>query len=249
MKSIKARKQRKSSFNAPLHKKRKWLASHLHEDLLLKYDRRRIPLVKGDTVRVMRGTFKDHEDKVNSIHLKKQLANVEGVVITKADGKKVAKPIHPSNLLITKLNLTDSWRRRILEKDLSEDTRKEIEKEATEQIKEMEEEKRKAEELAAAEEEEEEIAEEEIEEPEPSVEKGEEEIAEDEIEEPEPSDEEEEIQKEDETEPQQDQPAEKQIEDKKEKQGTDESTSATEKTKTATSSDETDEKKKEEDTP
>ncbi len=150
MKSTKARKQRKSYFNAPLHKKRKWLASHLEENLLLKYDRRRIPLVTGDTVRVMRGAFKDHEDKVTAVHLKRQQAMVEGVVITKADGKKVAKPIHPSNLMITKLNLTDSWRRRILEKDLSEEAKKEIEQEATVQIKELEEEKRKAEEEEAA---------------------------------------------------------------------------------------------------
>jgi len=168
MKSTKARKQRKSYFNAPLHQRRKQFAAHLEENLLLKYDRRRIPVVKGDTVRVMRGSFKGHEDKISDVHLKKHSVNVEGVVITKADGKKVAKPIHPSNLMITKLNLTDSWRRNILEKDLSEETKKEIEKEATDQIHELEEQKRKAEEEAAAAEEEEsgeEEGEEELEEP------------------------------------------------------------------------------------
>lgn len=164
MKSTKARKQRKSHFNAPLHQRRKQFASHLEENLLLKYDRRRIPVVKGDTVRVMRGTFKGHEDKINDVRLKKHSVTVEGVIITKADGKKVAKPIHPSNLMITKLNLTDSWRRNILERDLSDETKKEIEKEATDQIHELEEQKRKAEEEAAAAEEEE-TAEEEIEEP------------------------------------------------------------------------------------
>ena len=64
MKSLKSRKQRKEYFNAPLHKKRKWIASHLEENLLLKYDRRRISLVNGDSVKVMRGSFKGHEDKV-----------------------------------------------------------------------------------------------------------------------------------------------------------------------------------------
>jgi large subunit ribosomal protein L24 len=100
------RKQRKMLYNAPLHKKRKWLASHLAENLLLKYDRRSIPVIKGDTV--------------------------------KADGKKLARPLHASTLLITKLNLTDKWRRRKLESGLSETAKKEIEKEAAEQLKDLE---------------------------------------------------------------------------------------------------------------
>jgi len=138
MKSKKSRKQRKSYFKAPLHKKRKMLAAHLAENLLLKYDRRSTTLVKGDSVKVMRGSFKGHEDKVANIDLKKQTVEVEGITTVKADGTKVAKPVHPSNLLITKLNLTDKWRRRKLEKGLSEDTKKEIEKEAKDQIKELE---------------------------------------------------------------------------------------------------------------
>ena len=52
MKSIKPGKQRKRMFNAPLHKKRKWIAAHLSENLLLKYDHRSAQVVKGDTVKV-----------------------------------------------------------------------------------------------------------------------------------------------------------------------------------------------------
>ena len=133
MKSIKARKQRKEYFNAPIHKKRKWMAAHLEENLLLKYDLRRVPVVKGDTVRVMRGSYKGHEDKVAGVNTKKRYVEIEGLTITKADGKKIAKPIHPSNLLIIKLNLTDKWRRYKLERGLTEETKKEIEKEAEEQ--------------------------------------------------------------------------------------------------------------------
>jgi large subunit ribosomal protein L24 len=147
MRSIKSRKQRKELFNAPLHRRRKWISSHLEENLLLKYDKRRIPLIKGDTVKVMRGIFKGHEDKVVHVNVRKRHVEIEGMTMTKADNKKIAKPIHASNLIITKLNLTDKWRRKKLEQDLSEDTKKEIEKEAKEQIKEIEEEqKRKAEE-------------------------------------------------------------------------------------------------------
>lgn len=141
MKSIKPRKQRKMLYNAPLHKKRKWLAAHLTENLLLKYDKRSMPVVTGDTVKVMRGIFKGHEDKVAMIHVKKQVVEVEGITTVKADGTKIARPLHASNLLITKLNLTDRWRRQKLERGLSETTKKEIEKEAEKQIKELEEEK------------------------------------------------------------------------------------------------------------
>jgi large subunit ribosomal protein L24 len=142
MKSIKSRKQRKEYFNAPLHKKRKWISSHMDENLLLKYDRRSMPLVKDDTVKVMRGSYKGHEGKVTRINQRRRQVEVEGLVMTKADGKKIAKPIHASNLLITKLNLIDRWRRKKLEKNLSDELKKEIEKEAEEQIIETEKEKK-----------------------------------------------------------------------------------------------------------
>ena len=160
MKSIKSRKQRKEYFNAPIHKKRKWISSHLEENLLLKYDKRRVSLIKGDTVKVMRGNFKGHEGKITQVNQRRRHVEVEGLVMTKADGKKIAKPINASNLLIVKLNLTDQWRRKKLEKTLSDDVKKEIEKEAQEQIIQKEEEKRKEEEKAKEEEKQKEIKEE-----------------------------------------------------------------------------------------
>ena len=125
-------------FNAPLHKKRKWLSSHLQEDLMIKYNRRSVPIIKGDTTKIRRGRFKGNSNKVASVNVKKQLITIEGATITKVDGTKVARPIHPSNVLITKLNLVDPWRRRKLEEKLSEEEREEIEKEAEEQIRELE---------------------------------------------------------------------------------------------------------------
>lgn len=158
MKSTKPSKQRRDLYNAPLHLKRKWTSSHLEENLLLKYDKRNLPVIKGDTVKVLRGSYKGHEDKVVHVNVKKQTLEIEGLTLVKADNKKIAKPIHPSNVIITKLNLTDKWRRNKIEKGLSEETKKEIEKEAEEQIKQIEkeqekieEEKRKEEERLAAE--------------------------------------------------------------------------------------------------
>jgi large subunit ribosomal protein L24 len=177
MKTINPGKQRKRMHNAPLHVKRKGVSAHLDENLLLKYDKRSVPVVKGDTIRVMRGNFRGHEDKVAKVNIKKGIVEIEGITMSKADGNKIAKPIHPSNVLITKLNLTDRWRRRRLETGLSEETRKEIEKEAQKQLREAEEEQkrleeqRRIEELAEKEEEptaEEEISEEKLVKEEPS---------------------------------------------------------------------------------
>ncbi len=158
--SIKARKQRKKLYNNPQHKKRRNIASHLEENLLLKYNKRSIPVIKGDTVKVIRGSFKGHEDKIARVNIKRINLEIEGITMTKADGNKIAKPIHPSNVIITKLNLTDKWRRKKLERGLSEETKKEIEKEAQEQIKEVEEEKKKIDEEKAKEEKEKEEEEE-----------------------------------------------------------------------------------------
>jgi large subunit ribosomal protein L24 len=146
MKSMMPRKQRKELYNAPLHKRRKWISSHLQEKLLLKYDKRSISVIKGDTVKVMRGSFRGHEDKVARVDVRKRYLEIEGITMSKADGNKIAKPIHPSNVMITKLNLTDKWRRKKLERGLSEEAKKEIEKEAETQIKEAEEKKKKEEE-------------------------------------------------------------------------------------------------------
>jgi len=174
--SSKPRKQRKQMYNAPLHLKRKYIGAHLEENLLLKYDKRAIPVVKGDTVRVMRGSFRGHEDKIVSVDVKNRYIEIEGITMSKADGNKIAKPIHSSNVIITKLNLTDKWRRKKLERELSEDTKKEIEAEAKEQMKIAEEEKRKEEEAKKVLEEEEKATKEEPEEPEEkSTEKKEEE--------------------------------------------------------------------------
>ncbi len=155
--------------NAPLHKKRKWISSHLAENLLLKYDRRSLPVVKGDTVKIMRGNFRGHEDKIVKVNVRDQTVEIEGVTITTAKGTKLAKPIHASTLLITKLNVTDKWRRKKLESGLSEISKKELEKEAVEQLKVLEAEKKATEEAAKEEEKRKREAEEPVTEEEPTA--------------------------------------------------------------------------------
>lgn len=111
MSSIQPRKQRKARYDAPLHVRRKQLASHLSEELLLKYNTRSIPVVTGDEVKVLRGSHKGETGKVVDVDTKHRNLIIEGVTVKKADGTDVPRPVDPSNVLLTKLNLDDERRR------------------------------------------------------------------------------------------------------------------------------------------
>ena len=110
------RKQRKSFFNAPLHLRHKLLTAPLSEKLKAELGIKRLPVRKGDVVRIMRGDWKGHEGKVTKVDLKRVRIYVEGVTIKKADGTPVLYPIHPSNVQIVKLDLSDEWRKKIIER-------------------------------------------------------------------------------------------------------------------------------------
>ena len=111
IKSSQPRKQRKARGNAPHHQARKQMASHLSEELLVKYNRRSLTLIKGDEVKVLRGDFAGKSGKVSSVDVSTRRVFVDGVINKKADGTEVGRSIDPSNLLVTKLNLEDKYRR------------------------------------------------------------------------------------------------------------------------------------------
>ena len=110
------RKRRKYQYNAPLHIKHKFLAAHLSKELIKRYGNRSIPVRKEDTVKVLRGQFKGKSGKIEKVFVKKTRVWIEGVNKTKRDGSKSFYPIHPSNLLITELNLSDERRKKALAK-------------------------------------------------------------------------------------------------------------------------------------
>ncbi len=114
--SIQPRKQRKYRYNAPLHIKQKFVASHLSKELRKKYNKRNINLRKGDSIKVMRGQFKNKTGKVDEVDLKKTRIYVSSIEITKKDGTKTRYPIHPSNLMVTELYLEDRMRQKVLER-------------------------------------------------------------------------------------------------------------------------------------
>jgi large subunit ribosomal protein L24 len=86
----------------------------LDEFLQEEYGLRSLVVKTGDLVKVMRGQFRDTEGKVTAVNYKKLRVFTDSATLTKADGKEAAVPIHPSNLLLVKLELDDE-RKQLIE--------------------------------------------------------------------------------------------------------------------------------------
>ncbi len=114
--SAKPSKQRKALYNMPLHLRHKLFNAPLSRELREKYGVKRLPVRKGDVVRIMRGDWKGHEGKVADVDLKHVRIFVEGAQRKKTDQTPVYYPIHPSKVMIVKLDLSDKWRLRIIER-------------------------------------------------------------------------------------------------------------------------------------
>ena len=104
------RKQHKYRHNAPLHLRKRMIASHLSKELRKKHGIRSIAVRKGDTIKIMRGQFKNKTGKIERILLKDYKVYVAGVERAKRDGTKSPYPLDPSNVLITELVLSDKQR-------------------------------------------------------------------------------------------------------------------------------------------
>lgn len=63
------------------------MSCHLNKELKSKYEVRAVPVRKGDTVKVMRGTFKGREGKVMTVYRKKWSIQIEKLTKEKANGK------------------------------------------------------------------------------------------------------------------------------------------------------------------
>ncbi|MEM1664882.1 MAG: 50S ribosomal protein L24 [Zestosphaera sp.] len=114
--SIKPGKQRLSMREAPLHLRHKYMTAPLSRELREKLGIKRIYVRAGDTVKIVRGDWKGHEGKVVEVDYEEIALYVEGVTIKKADGTPVYYPIHPSKVVIIKLDLSDKKRMKIVER-------------------------------------------------------------------------------------------------------------------------------------
>lgn len=116
MKTTKPTKQRKRLYQAPLNERYRRFSAPLSSKLKDSHGTGSVPVRNGDTVMIMRGDRKGSEGKVTQIDRKKYRIFVEGATREKVDGTQTPVPIHPSKVMITRLNLDDKWRKKILER-------------------------------------------------------------------------------------------------------------------------------------
>ncbi len=116
------RKQRKGRHTAKPHNRRKLISSHLcgdsGNDLIKQYNCRSLPVIKGDVVRIVRGDEEilGKEALVTDVYARNLTIGLEGINIKKADGTEISRKISPSNVVITKLNLSDPRRKEKLDR-------------------------------------------------------------------------------------------------------------------------------------
>jgi len=132
----KPRLQRKRLFQAPLHVRYKHFAAPLSPELKKSHGTNAIPVRTGDTIRIMRGERKGTEGKVSSVDRKNYRVFIEGVTHEKVDGTAIPTPIHPSKVMLVRLNMDDKWRNKILKRKSAKGKAEAAEKpEATEKPK------------------------------------------------------------------------------------------------------------------
>jgi large subunit ribosomal protein L24 len=94
----------------PKHQRDKTVGAVLEDSLRKQYGRKNIRVVKGDSVRVVRGEYKGVEGKVEKVNTEHATFHIEGVQREKIRGGQVKVPIHSSNVMVISLNLDDSYR-------------------------------------------------------------------------------------------------------------------------------------------
>jgi len=109
-------KNRLRLFTAPNHRRQKGLAAVLSPSLQGEYGIRSLPVRRGDTVVVRRGDRALQEGKVSRVDTKRTKVFVDNIKRERADGREVLIPLRPENIMITKLDLDDKWRKKIIER-------------------------------------------------------------------------------------------------------------------------------------
>jgi large subunit ribosomal protein L24 len=99
----------------PKHLRDKMVGAVLEDTLREQYKRKNIRVVKGDSVKVMRGEYKGVEGKVEKVNTEHATFHIEGIQREKIRGGQVKVPIPSSNVMVISLNLDDNYRSRKLQ--------------------------------------------------------------------------------------------------------------------------------------
>lgn len=92
------------------HKRDKLLGANLSENLRKQHNKRSMRVIKGDTVRILRGEYVGVEGKVEKVNTERSTLSIEGVQREKIRGGKVKVQIHASNVQIISVNTDDEYR-------------------------------------------------------------------------------------------------------------------------------------------
>lgn len=96
--------------HVPKHQLDRMVGATLSDSLRQQYGRRSARVIKGDSVRVMRGEYKGVEGKVDRVYVKFGTLIIEGIQHDKVKGGQVKVPIHASNVMITSAKTDDKLR-------------------------------------------------------------------------------------------------------------------------------------------
>ena len=104
------------------HKRDKFLGANLAENLREQHSKRSMRVIKGDTVRILRGEYVGIEGKVEKVNTEKSTLSIEGVQREKIRGGNVKVQVHASNVQIISLNTDDDYRIKGIPKSKDENT-------------------------------------------------------------------------------------------------------------------------------
>jgi large subunit ribosomal protein L24 len=106
------------------HRRDASITAHLDDNLNRQYSLRSYRVIKGDTVRIMRGEYSGIEGKVESVNTIRGTLAIEGIQREKVRGGNVKVKIHSSNVLISNFNMDDKYRQNRLQRQESKENSK-----------------------------------------------------------------------------------------------------------------------------
>ena len=104
------------------HKRDKLLGANLSANLREQRKKRSMRVIKGDTVRILRGEYVGIEGKVEKVNTERSTLSIEGVQRDKIRGGNVKVQVHASNVQIISLNTDDDYRLKGIPKSSENDT-------------------------------------------------------------------------------------------------------------------------------
>ena len=104
------------------HKRDKFLGANLSVNLREQHNKRSMRVIKGDTVRILRGEYVGIEGKVEKVNTERSTLAIEGVQREKIRGGNVKVQVHASNVQIISLNTDDDYRLKGIPKSAEKNT-------------------------------------------------------------------------------------------------------------------------------